>query len=181
MKKYTQTIINVCFAIFITMYIIQDDKLNEQVEFLNEELESANIGLIKTLYTDYNTAFINNDFPRIASHFEAPVNFATNGIIAETEKDVIETYKVMKATLQEGYAYSVTGDVTIKRQSDNSYLLCADFTRFNKQKEVLFKGRAEYLWINVPDKGWKMNYLKGIDRDSNSVCILDGQSPLLEN
>ena len=173
MKKYTQTIINVCFAIFITMYIIQDDKLNEQVEFLNEELESANIGLIKTLYTDYNTAFINNDFPRIASHFEAPVNFATNGIIAETEKDVIETYKVMKATIQEGYAYSVTGDVTIKRQSDNSYLLCADFTRFNKQKEVLFKGRAEYQWINVPDKGWKMNYLKGIDRGSNSVCILD--------
>ena len=49
------------------MYIIQDDKLNEQVELLNEELESANIGLIKTLYTDYNTAFINNDFPRIAS------------------------------------------------------------------------------------------------------------------
>ena len=174
MKKYTQTIINVCFAIFITMYIIQDDKLNEQVEFLNEELESANIGLIKTLYTDYNTAFINNDFPRIASHFEAPVNFATNGIIAETEKDVIETYKVMKATIQEGYAYSVTGDVTIKRQSDNSYLLCADFTRFNKQKEVLFEGRAEYQWINVPDKGWKMNYLKGIDRGSNLVCMLDG-------
>ena len=26
------------------MYIIQDDKLDEQVEFLNEELESANIG-----------------------------------------------------------------------------------------------------------------------------------------
>ena len=177
MKKYTQTIINVCFAIFITMYIIQDDKLNEQVELLNEELESANIGLIKTLYTDYNTAFIKNDFPRIASHFEAPVNFATNGIIAETEKDVIETYKVMKATIQEGYAYSVTGDVTIKRQSDNSYLLCADFTRFNKQKEVLFKGRAEYQLINVPAKGWKMNYLKGIDRGSNSVCILDGSSP----
>ena len=79
----------------------------------------------------------------------------------------------MKATIQEGYAYSVTGDVTIKRQSDNSYLLCADFTRFNKQKDVLFIGRAEYLWINVPDKGWKMNYLKGIDRDSNSVCIFD--------
>ena len=172
MKKYTQTIINVCFAIFITMYIIQDDKLNEQVEFLNEELESANIGLIKTLYTDYNTAFINNDFPRIASHFEAPVNFATNGIIAETEKDVIETYKAMKATIQEGYAYSVTGDVTIKRQSDNSYLLCADFTRFNKQKEVLFEGRAQYQWINVADRGWKMNYLKGIDRGSNSACLL---------
>ena len=178
MKKYTQTIINVCFAIFITMYIIQDDKLNEQVEFLNEELESANIGLIKTLYTDYNTSFINNDFPRIASHFEAPVNFANNNeIIAETEKDVVERYKVMKATIQEGYAYSVTGDVTIKRQNDNSYLLCADFTRFNKQKEVLFEGRAEYQWINVPDKGWKMNYLKGINRGSNPICILEGYSP----
>ena len=79
----------------------------------------------------------------------------------------------MKATIQEGYAYSVTGDVTIKRQSDNSYLLCADFTRFNKQKEVLFEGRAEYQWINVTDKGWKMNYLKGIDRGSNSICMLD--------
>ena len=172
MKDHMQTIINVCFAIFVTVYIIQNDKLNDQVELLSDEVEAANLGLIKTLYSDYNTAFIKNDFSRIASHFEAPVNFASNGIIAETEKDVIERYKVMKATIQEGYAYSVTGDVTIKRQSDNSYLLCADFTRFNKQKEVLFEGRAEYQWINVSDRGWKMNYLKGIDRGSNSSCLL---------
>ena len=177
MKDHLQKIINVCFAIFITMYIIQNDKLNEQVELLNKEVEAANIGLIKTLYSDYNTAFIKNDFPRIASHFEAPVNFASDGIIAEKEKDVVERYEVMKATIQEGYAYSITGDVAIKRQSENSYLLCADFTRINKQKEVLFEGRAEYQWINVPDKGWKMNYLKGIDRGSNIVCALDGQSP----
>ena len=172
-----QKIINVCFAIFITMYIIQNDKLNEQVELLNKEVEAANIGLIKTLYSDYNTAFIKNDFPRIASHFEAPVNFASDGIIAEKEKDVVERYEVMKATIQEGYAYSITGDVAIKRQSENSYLLCADFTRINKQKEVLFEGRAEYQWINVLDKGWKMNYLKGIDRGSNPNCILDGNKP----
>ena len=169
-----QKIINVCLAIFITMYIIQNDKLNEQVELLNKEVEAANIGLIKTIYSDYNTAFIKNDFPRIASHFEAPVNFASDGIIAEKEKDVVERYEVMIATIQEGYAYSITGDVAIKRQSENSYLLCADFTRINKQKEVLFEGRAEYQWINVPDKGWKMNYLKGIDRGSNLVCMLDG-------
>tara|TARA_B100001109_G_C18800729_1_gene444733 strand:- start:544 stop:1068 length:525 start_codon:yes stop_codon:yes gene_type:complete len=171
MRDHMQTIINVCLAIFITIYIIQNDKLNEQVKLLNKELEAVNIGLIKTLYSDYNTAFIKNDFPRIASHFEAPVNFASNEIIAETEKDVIERYKVMKSTIQEGYAYSVTGDVTIKRQTDNSYLLCADFTRFNKQKEVLFEGRAEYQWVNFPNKGWKMNYLKGIDRGSNSICM----------
>ena len=172
MKAHMQTIINVCFAIFITMYIIQNDKLNDQVESLSEEVEAANVGLLKTLYSDYNTAFIKNDFARIASHFEAPVNFASNGIIAQTEKDVVERYKVMKSTIQKGYAYSVTGDVTIKRQSDNSYLLCADFTRFNKQKEVLFEGRAEYQWINVADRGWKMNYFKGIDRGSNSACLL---------
>ena len=177
MKDHLQKIINVCFAIFITMYIIQNDKLNEQVELLNKEVEAANIGLIKTLYSDYNTAFIKNDFPRIASHFEAPVNFASDGIIAEKEKDVVERYEVMKATIQEGYAYSITGDVAIKRQSENSYLLCADFTRINKQKEVLFEGRAEYQWINVLDKGWKMNYLKGIDRGSNPNCILDGNKP----
>ena len=171
MRDHMQTIINVCLAIFITIYIIQNDKLNEQVKLLNKELEAVNIGLIKTLYSDYNTAFIKNDFPRIASHFEAPVNFASNEIIAETEKDVIERYKVMKSTIQEGYAYSVTGDVTIKRQTNNSYLLCADFTRFNKQKEVLFEGRAEYQWVNFPNKGWKMNYLKGIDRGSNSICM----------
>ena len=172
MKAHMQTIINVCFAIFITMYIVQNDKLNDQVESLSEEVEAANVGLLKTLYSDYNTAFIKNDFARIASHFEAPVNFASNGIIAQTEKDVVERYKVMKSTIQEGYAYSVTGDVTIKRQSDNSYLLCADFTRFNKQKEVLFEGRAQYQWINVADRGWKMNYLNGIDRGSNSACLL---------
>ena len=172
MKAHMQTIINVCFAIIITMYIIQNDKLNGQVESLSEEVEAANVGLLKTLHSDYNTAFIKNDFARIASHFEAPVNFASNGIIAQTEKDVVERYKVMKSTIQKGYAYSVTGDVTIKRQSDNSYLLCADFTRFNKQKEVLFEGRAQYQWINVADRGWKMNYLKGIDRGSNSACLL---------
>ena len=172
MKAHMQTIINVCFAIFITMYIVQNDKLNDQVESLSEEVEAANVGLLKTLYSDYNTAFIKNDFPRIASHFEAPVNFASNGIIAEKEKDVVERYEVMKATIQEGYAYSITGDVAIKRQSENSYLLCADFTRINKQKEVLFEGRAEYQWINVADRGWKMNYLKGIDRGSNSACLL---------
>ena len=172
MKAHMQTIINVCFAIFITMYIVQNDKLNDQVESLSEEVEAANVGLLKTLYSDYNTAFIKNDFARIASHFEAPVNFASNGIIAQTEKDVVGRYKVMKSTIQEGYAYSVTGDVTIKRLSDNSYLLCADFTRFNKQKEVLFEGRAQYQWINVADRGWKMNYLKGIDRGSNSACLL---------
>ena len=177
MKDHMQKIINVCFAIFITMYIIENDKLNEQVELLNKEVEAANIGLIKTLYSDYNTAFIKNDFPRIASHFEAPVNFASDGIIAEKEKDVVERYEVMKATIQEGYAYSITGDVAIKRQSENSYLLCADFTRINKQKEVLFEGRAEYQWINVPDKGWKVSYLKGIDRGSNPNCILDGNKP----
>ena len=177
MKDHMQTIINVCFAIFVTVYIIQNDKLNDQVELLSDEVEAANIGVIKTLYSDYNTAFIKNDFPRIASHFEAPVNFASNGIIAEKEKDVVERYEVMKATIQEGYAYSITGDVAIKRQSENSYLLCADFTRINKQKEVLFEGRAEYQWINVPDKGWKMNYLKGIDRGSNPNCILEGNSP----
>jgi hypothetical protein len=177
MKDHMQTIINVCFAVFITIYIIQNNKLNEQLELLNAEGEAANVGLIKILYSDYNTAFIKNDFPRIASHFEAPVNFASNGIIAETEKDVVERYKVMKATIQEGYAYSVTGDVTIQRQRDNSYLLCADFIRFDKQKEALFEGRAEYQWINVPDKGWKMNYLKGIDRGSNPICILEGKSP----
>ena len=30
MKNHMQTIINVCFAIFITVHIIQDDKLNWQ-------------------------------------------------------------------------------------------------------------------------------------------------------
>ena len=168
MKDHMQTIINVCFAIFVTVYIIQNDKLNDQVELLSDEVEAVNVGLIKTLYSDYNTAFIKNDFSRIASHFEVPVNFASNGIIAETEKDVIERYKVMKATIQEGYAYSVTGDVTIKRQSDNSYLLCADFTRFNKQKEVLFEERAVYQWDKVADRGRKMNDLQGIERGSNS-------------
>ena len=107
MKDHMQTIINACLAIFITVYIIQNDKLNEQVELLNKEVEATNVGLIKTLYSDYNTAFIKNDFPRIASHFETPVNFASNEIIAETEKDVVSRYEVMKETIQEGYAYSV--------------------------------------------------------------------------
>ena len=58
MKNHMQTIINVCFAIFITVHIIQDDKLNEQIELLNEEVEAANIGLIKTLYSASEPGFI---------------------------------------------------------------------------------------------------------------------------
>ena len=58
MKDHMQTIINVCFAIFVTVYIIHNDQLNDQVEFLSDEVEAANVGLIKTLYSDYNTAFI---------------------------------------------------------------------------------------------------------------------------
>ena len=52
MKDHMQTIINVCFAIFVTVYIIQNDKLNDQVELLSDEVEAANVGLIKTLYSD---------------------------------------------------------------------------------------------------------------------------------
>ena len=60
MKKYTQTIINVCFAIFITMYIIQDDKLNEQVELLNEELKDDDEDNVSSTLTLEFVKFWNN-------------------------------------------------------------------------------------------------------------------------
>ena len=89
-----QTIINFCFAIFITVYIIQDDKLNEQIELLNEEVEAANVGLIKTLYSDYNTAFIKNDFPRIASHFQAPVDLQVMKLLLKQKKMWLKDIKL---------------------------------------------------------------------------------------
>tara|TARA_Y100000768_G_scaffold199783_1_gene150171 strand:+ start:91 stop:237 length:147 start_codon:yes stop_codon:yes gene_type:complete len=38
MKEHMQTIINVCFAIFITMYIIQSDKQEARIDTLEKEL-----------------------------------------------------------------------------------------------------------------------------------------------
>ena len=165
-----QKLISGGLAIIVTLLTYQNTQHKDQIMLLSQEVEALNIGVISSLYMDYNEAFIKNDFSRIASHFQVPVNFAANKKIAKTSNEVVSEYKDMKANIQEGYAYSVINDVTINRQSDNSYLLCADFTRFNKQKEVLFEGRAEYLWVNVAKKGWKMNYLKGIDRGYNQIC-----------
>ena len=38
MKNHTQTIINVCFAIFITVYIYQDNKQEARIDTLEKEL-----------------------------------------------------------------------------------------------------------------------------------------------
>ena len=38
MKEHTQTIINVCFAISITAFIYQNDKLNDELDRVYREL-----------------------------------------------------------------------------------------------------------------------------------------------
>ena len=38
MKEHMQTVINVCLAIFITVYIIDNNKLNDKIDSLEKEI-----------------------------------------------------------------------------------------------------------------------------------------------
>ena len=38
MKEHMQTVINICLAIFITVYIIDNNKLNDKIDLLEAEI-----------------------------------------------------------------------------------------------------------------------------------------------
>ena len=111
---------------------------------------------IQKLYRLYVDDFIANDFESIASYFDVPVDFKSFNDIAETDEDVIRFYKDLKANIQEGYAYSVIDNISVTNIKVDSYLLCADYSRYNKNDKLLFEGRTHYVYINTAD-GWKIN------------------------
>tara|TARA_B100000965_G_C19226682_1_gene598248 strand:+ start:177 stop:638 length:462 start_codon:yes stop_codon:yes gene_type:complete len=125
---------------------------------------------IQKLYRLYVDDFIANDFESIASYFDVPVDFKSFNDIAETNEDVIRFYKDLKANIQEGYAYSVIDNISVTNIKVDSYLLCADYSRYNKNDKLLFEGRTHYVYINTAD-GWKINSLEPKDRITYVPCI----------
>ncbi len=125
---------------------------------------------IQKLYRLYVDDFIANDFESIASYFDVPVDFKSFNDIAETNEDVIRFYKDLKANIQEGYAYSVIDNISVTNIKVDSYLLCADYSRYNKNDKLLFEGRTHYVYINTAD-GWKINSLEPKDRIAYVPCI----------
>tara|TARA_B100000579_G_C22542276_1_gene715815 strand:- start:155 stop:616 length:462 start_codon:yes stop_codon:yes gene_type:complete len=125
---------------------------------------------IQKLYRLYVDDFIANDFESIASYFDVPVDFKSFNDIAKTNEDVIRFYKDLKANIQEGYAYSVIDNISVTNIKVDSYLLCADYSRYNKNDKLLFEGRTHYVYINTAD-GWKINSLEPKDRITYVPCI----------
>ena len=125
---------------------------------------------IQKLYRLYVDDFIANDFESIASYFDVPVDFKSFNDIAETNEDVIRFYKDLKANIQEGYAYSVIDTISVTNIKVDSYLLCADYSRYNNNDKLLFEGRTHYVYINTSD-GWKINSLEPKDRSTDVPCV----------
>lgn len=125
---------------------------------------------IQKLYRLYVDDFIANDFESVASYFDVPVDFKSFNDIAETNEDVIRFYKDLKANTQEGYAYSVIDNISVTNIEVDSYLLCADYSRYNNNDKLLFEGRTHYVYINTTD-GWKINSLEPKDRITYVPCI----------
>ena len=125
---------------------------------------------IQKLYRLYVDDFIASDFESIASYFDTPVDSKSFNVIAETDEDVIRLFKDIKANIQEGYAYSLIDNISVTNVEDDSYLLCADYSRYNKNDKLLFEGRTHYVYINTSD-GWKINSLEAKDRSADVPCI----------
>ena len=125
---------------------------------------------IQKLYRLYVDDFIANDFESIASYFDTPVDSKSFNVIAETDEDVIRLFKDIKANIQEGYAYSVIDNISVTNVKDDTYLLCADYSRYDNNDKLLFEGRTHYVYINTSE-GWKINSLEPKDRSTDVACV----------
>ena len=125
---------------------------------------------IQKLYRLYVDDFIASDFESIASYFDTPVDSKSFNVIAETDEDIIRLFKDIKANIQEGYAYSVIDNISVTNVEDDTYLLCADYSRYNNNDKLLFEGRTHYVYINTSD-GWKINSLEAKDRSTDVPCM----------
>ena len=124
---------------------------------------------IQKLYRLYVDDFIDDDFESIASYFDTPVESKSFNVIAEKDEDVIRLFKDIKSNIQEGYAYSVIDNISVTNVEDDTYLLCADYSRYNNNDKLLFEGRTHYVYINTSE-GWKINSLEPKDRSTDVLC-----------
>ena len=159
-----------CLAIIVTLLIYQDNQIDKELAAVKNRLDNIHKIQIESSHRRYIQDFIVNDFEAIASHFMPPVDFKLYDFVAETNEDVMNQYKDMKANIQEGYAYSLIDEIGISKTSNNNFLLCTDYTRYNSEDQILFEGRTQYIYIFSLNEGWKINSLDSIARDENKSC-----------
>ena len=159
-----------CLAIIVTLLIYQDNQIDKELAAVKNRLDNIHKIQIESSHRRYVQDFIDNDFEAIASHFKPPVDFKLYDFVAETNEDVMNQFKDMKANIQEGYAYSLIDEIGISKTSNNNFLLCTDYTRYNSDDEILFEGRTQYIYIFSLNEGWKINSLDSIARDKNKSC-----------
>ena len=74
-------------------------------------------------------------------------------MIAKTVAEVEEFFK--NAPIQEGYAYSTLESIEVQQIKPNVYSVDTEFSRIGQIGDILFRGRATYLYSN--DTGeWKI-------------------------
>ena len=61
-------------------------------------------------------------------------------------------------------------NISVTNVEDDTYLLCADYSRYNNNDKLLFEGRTHYVYINTSD-GWKINSLEAKDRSTDVPCM----------
>ena len=159
-----------CLAIIVTLLIYQDNQIDKELAAVKNRLDNIHKIQIESSHRRYIQDFIDNDFEAIASHFMPPVDFKLYDFVAETNEDVMNQFKDMKANIQEGYAYSLIDEIGISKTSNNNFLLCTDYTRYNSEDQILFEGRTQYIYIFSLNEGWKINSLDSIARDENKSC-----------
>ena len=138
--------INTCFVIFIIALIYNESSFKDSKD-------------IEEVYRNYVDDFIENDFEKIASHFDPPVNFINLDIVALNKSEVEDVYRDMKENIQEGYSYSTIDSINISK-INGIYTADVIYSRFNSDDEKLFTGNTLYEFRETP-KGWKMFSLKG--------------------
>ena len=159
-----------CLAIIVTLLIYQDNQIDKELAAVKNRLDNIHKIQIESSHRRYVQDFIDNDFEAIASYFMPPVDFKLYDFVAETNEDVLNQFKDMKANIQEGYAYSLIDEIGISKTSNNNFLLCTDYTRYNSEDQILFEGRTQYIYIFSLNEGCKINSLDSIARDENKSC-----------
>ena len=134
-----------CLAIIVTLLIYQDNQIDKELAAVKNRLDNIHKIQIESSHRRYVQDFIDNDFEAIASYFMPPVDFKLYDFVAETNEDVLNQFKDMKANIQEGYAYSLIDEIGISKTSNNNFLLCTDYTRYNSEDQILFEGRTQYI------------------------------------
>ena len=65
--------------------------------------------------------------------------------------------------------HSVIDNISVTNVKDDTYLLCADYSGYDKNDKLLFEGRTHYVYINTSE-GWKINSLEPKDRSTDVLC-----------